>query len=278
MRQLIVNADDFGLAVPVNEAVERAHRDGILTSASLMVGGAAAADAVRRARDMPRLEVGLHVVVVQGRPVLSPGEVEALVDGNGEFPRDLVRAGFRYFFLPRAREQLEREVRAQFEAFRQTGLVLDHVNAHNHMHLHPTLLSVILRVGREYGLRAMRIPDEPARAGGGLPMLAERAVMLPWLRALRFRLRRCSIRSNDSVRGLRDTGAMDVERVLGLLEHIPEGLTEMYFHPATRRSEALDRAMPRYGHEAELRALTDPRVRRAVEAAGIRLTTFSEAF
>ena len=148
MKRLIVTGDDFGLAGPVNEAIAEAHRRGILTTASLMVSGAAAKDAVERARALPSLRVGLHVVVVEGRPVLPPDEVPDLVDRSGVFSTRLTRAGFNFFFRPDVRRQLEREIRAQFEAFVKTRLRLDHVNAHNHMHLHPTILSIVLKLGR----------------------------------------------------------------------------------------------------------------------------------
>ncbi|MBV8601489.1 MAG: hopanoid biosynthesis-associated protein HpnK, partial [Candidatus Eremiobacteraeota bacterium] len=160
-RRLIVTADDFGSSLAVNEAVERGHREGILTSASLMVAGEAAGDAIARARALPSLAVGLHVVVVNGTPVLPPRKVPALVDARGAFSDDLVGAGVRYFFDPAARRQLAAEIRAQFEAFAASGLRLDHANAHNHMHVHPTVLSTIIAVGKDFGLPGVRLPREP---------------------------------------------------------------------------------------------------------------------
>jgi len=100
VRKLIVTGDDFGLAVPVNEAIEEAHRRGILTTASLMVGAGVVADAVERARRLPTLKVGLHLVLVEGRPVLPPREIPDLVDGEGEFSSRLVGAGLNFFFRP----------------------------------------------------------------------------------------------------------------------------------------------------------------------------------
>jgi chitin disaccharide deacetylase len=283
VKRLIVTADDFGLCEPINEAVEIAHRDGILTTASLMVGGGAAADAVARARRLPTLRVGLHVVVVEDLPVLPRAQVAHLTDGDGYLSRNLVSAGVRFFFDPAARRQLEAEIRAQFEAFAATGLTLDHVNAHNHMHLHPTVLGIILRVGREFGLRAMRVPYEPPwvawrLAGRGLgAKLAGAAGLAPWLGVLRARLRLLGIRANDVVLGLGATGAMDEPTVLRLLEIVPDGrVTEMYFHPATRRSPESDRTMPSYRQDAELAALTSPRVRAALETRDIRLVTFAD--
>ncbi len=282
VRQLIVTADDFGLAVPVNQAVEEAHRRGILTAASLMVGGGAAADAVERARRLPTLRVGLHLALVHARPVLPPEEVPDLVDGSGELSRRLAAAGFSWFFRPGVRRQLAAEVRAQFAAFRATGLALDHVNAHNHMHLHPTLAGLIVRIGRDFGLRAVRVPYEPplasARAAGRgrLPRLLTAAGLAPWLALLRLRLRRAGVRSNQRVFGLYDSGRMDAGLVERLVAELPGGVTEIYFHPAAGRAPELDRQMPAYRHEAELAALVSPRIGEALRAAGIRRIAFSD--
>jgi hopanoid biosynthesis associated protein HpnK len=282
VKRLIVNGDDFGLAVSVNEAIEAAHREGILTTASLMVSGEAAADAVERARRLPTLRVGLHVVLVQGRPVLPPHEVRDLVDGNGELPTRLVRAGFRFFFLPSVRRQLEAEIRAQFQAFRDTGLPLDHANGHAHMHVHPTVLALMIRVGREFGLRAVRVPSEPLvvswrAAGAGLfPRLLSTLLLAPWTTLVRRRLREAGLRANDHVFGMNDSGRMDADLVRRMLERLPEGVTEMYFHPATRRCPRLEHDMPGYRNEDELRALTSPAVRDALVASGARRIAFGD--
>ena len=281
-RRVILTADDFGLAVAVNEAVEEGHRRGVLTTASLMVGAAAAGDAVARARRLPTLRVGLHVVLVQGRPTLPPARVPDLVDERGDFTDRLVSAGFAWFFRPGVRRQLEDEIRAQYAAFRDTGLPLDHVNAHNHMHLHPTLLALILAVGREYGLRAVRVPCEPplasfrAARSGLARRLATAAGMAPWIALLRRRLRRAGLKSNRFVFGLNDSGNMTAELLGRMVGELPAGVTEIYFHPATGGSPELDRQMPGYHHEAELAALTAPGIGDALRAAGIRRIAFCD--
>ena len=160
-RRVILTADDFGLSEGVNEAVERAHRQGLLSTASLMVAGPAAADAVRRARAMPDLRVGLHLVVVEGASV-RPSAVKGLVDAAGDFSSDQVGAAIDYFFWPKQRKQLRSEIRSQFSAFAKTGLRLDHANAHKHMHLHPTVGRMLVQVGAQFGLKAVRVPQEPA--------------------------------------------------------------------------------------------------------------------
>lgn len=282
MRRLIVTGDDFGLALPVNEAIEEAHRRGILTTASLMIGADAAADAVARAKRLPSLRVGLHLVLVEGRPVLPVRAVPALVDEHGEFSTRLVAAGFKFFLRPSARRQVEAEIRAQFEAFRKTGLILDHVNAHNHMHLHPTVLGLILKIGRDYGLKAVRVPYEPlgpswrAAGSGFVPRLMTWLLLLPWTSLLKLRLRLAGLRCNDFVFGLHDSGRLHRELVIRFLQELPEGVTEIYFHPASRRCPEIDRTMADYQHERELEALLSPSVREALAASGIRPLAFGE--
>lgn len=264
-RRLITVADDFGLSLAVNEAVETAARDGILTSASLMVGAPFAADAVSRARRLgDRLAVGLHLVVVEGPAVLPAAQIPDLVDANGMFPSGQAGLGVRYAFSARTRRQLTAEIRAQFAAFAATGLALDHANAHKHMHLHPFVGATMIRIGREFGLRAVRVPAERPAHGLGA------AALHRWTRLLRRQARRGGMLVNDRILGLADTGHMTPERVAGLLMRLPPGLTEMYFHPAARRDEPLRRFMPEYEHEAEFRALMQTKLPPAVA-----LTTYS---
>ncbi|MGA3037039.1 MAG: hopanoid biosynthesis-associated protein HpnK [Vulcanimicrobiaceae bacterium] len=264
----MVTADDFGLSTSVNDAVERAHREGILTAASLMVAAPGTGDAIARARAMPSLGVGLHVVLVNGRPKLPPSQVPDLVDQSGDFPTDLVAAGVRYFFHPGARRQLEAEIRAQFEAFAQTGLPLDHVNAQNHMHVHPTVLATILRVGADFGMRAVRIPREPflpswrsAHRDLGL-RLGNSVLLAPWLALMQLQIERAGMLHNDAVLGLSDTGKMTSERVQRLLEQLPAGVTELYFHPDADSDE--------------LKALCDPAVIRTVRSGQILSMNFAQ--
>ncbi|HEY9085940.1 MAG TPA: hopanoid biosynthesis-associated protein HpnK [Candidatus Tyrphobacter sp.] len=270
MKRLVVTADDFGASLEINEAVERAHREGMLTAASLMVGESAFDDAVERARRMPKLGVGLHVSLVNARPVLPKEQVPDLVDARGNFDDNLVRAGVRYFFLPRVRKQLEAEIRAQFEAYAATGLALDHVDGHNHLQVHPTLFSIIMRIGRDYGMRAMRVPWEPSGIVNAL-------LIRPWAALMRTRLHRAGIRSNDALFGLKDTGRLSEARVLEILSALPEGLNELYLHPrAGAGIHGNDTAG--YAREEELDTLLSPRVRDAISAHGIRPVRYGDSF
>lgn len=253
---LIVTADDFGLDLAVNEAVEQAHARGVLGAASLMVAAPAAADAVARARRLPGLAVGLHLVLADGRATSPPAAIPDLVGPDGRFGARMARDGVRFFFLPRVRRQLAAEIRAQFEAFAATGLELDHVNAHKHFHLHPTILSLVMSISREFGSPAIRLPAEPGMAWW----------LAPWVRRMRARLDRAGIAHNDHVFGLHASGGMDEARLLETLARLPAGLTEIYCHPATRNG--LTPTMPGYRHTDELAALLSPRVREAVARLG----------
>jgi chitin disaccharide deacetylase len=281
LKFLIVTADDFGLHASVNRAVELAARDGVLTTASLMVGAPAAAAAVRIARELPGLAVGLHVVLADGWSVLPHRSIPALVDGQGRFGNNMVRDGVRFFALPAVRRQLEAEIRAQFQAFADTGLPLDHVNAHKHFHLHPTLLEMLLRIGGEFGVPALRLPREPTwvarRAGGAIAGPAVAGLLAPWLAIMRRRLRAARIAHNDYVFGISDSGSMDEARLLEFLGKLPDGVTEIYLHPAVESGTAIAPSMAGYRHADELAALISPRVRAAVSACGAQTGGFRRA-
>jgi hopanoid biosynthesis associated protein HpnK len=266
---LIVTADDFGAAREVNDAVEQGHRDGILTAASLMVSAPAAADAVARAKAYPRLRVGLHIVLVEGRPTLPPGAVPDLVDASGHFRTDMAAAAANMFLRPKVRRQLEAEIAAQFDAFAATGLTLDHANTHKHFHLHPTIAATILRVGKRHGLRAMRVPLEPndvLRKADPKAKLPSAFRTAPWAMLARGRLRAAGMRVPDRVFGLAWSGAMTTARVLGLIENLPDGLTELYLHPATGPYPG---NAPGYRYADELAALVAPRVVEAFRNSAI---------
>jgi chitin disaccharide deacetylase len=262
----------------VNEAVEQAHRHGILSTTSLMVGGPAAADAVARAHRLPELRVGLHLNLIDGRPLLPEAEIPRLVCEKGEFDRNMARAGVRFFFFPSVRRQLACEIRAQFEAFRATGLALDHVNAHQHMHLHPYVARLIIEIGQDYGVKAVRVPSEPVavlrRAFHGERYRSPASH--GWNAVLRRRLQRAGLRTNDHVFGLAWSGGMVEARILSLVPHLPDGISEIYFHPATERTPSLVAAMPSYRHPEELAALLSPKVRNCIAESGIRLVSYRD--
>jgi len=242
-----------------------------------MVGAPAAADAVARARRLPGLKVGLHLVLVEGRALLPPDRVPDLVDGEGRFRSNMARAGAAIFFRPAVRRQLAAEIEAQFAAFRSTGLDLDHVNAHKHFHLHPTIAGLLLRIGREFGMQALRVPLEPpailAASGERGPRIVA-TLARPWAALLRRRVRALGLTVPDNVFGLAWSGAMTAPRLAALIGHLPAGLSEIYLHPAT--AGVFPGAARGYRYREELEALIDPGVAAALRGSGARTGGFAD--
>jgi len=274
---VVITADDFGLAEEVNDAVEAASSGGVLTAASLMVAGPAAAHAVACARRLRRLRVGLHVVLVDGRSVLPPERLPDLVDRAGWFRKGMVELAFETVARPTVRRQLAAEIEAQFAAFQATGLPLDHVSAHKHFHLHPSIASAIIAIGRRYGLAALRVPTEPRSVLAAVEPQSRPSpvsVTAPWARLLARAARRSGLRTPDAVFGLAWTGGMTASRLAGLLHHVPAGRTEIYLHPATR-DEFPGHACG-YRYREELAALTAPSVIEAVRRDDLKLGGYAD--
>ena len=269
-RRLIVNADDFGLSQSVNEAVIRAHRDGILTSASLMVNEPGCGEAVKLAKENPRLGVGLHLTLLMGRSALSPQKIPGLVNSRGEFSNNPVGVGMSYFFKRGLRDQLRAEIRAQFEKFHATGLPLDHVNGHLHLHLHPTIFRILMEDAEKLGIKRMRLTrDCLARsrrmAGGHWFYRVSHAVIYEWLSGRACEpLRRRGIKHAQITFGLLQNARVDEEYILKLLPELPPGDSELYSHPS------LDEFKP------EFDALVSPRVKELVKKLGIELIRYQD--
>lgn len=280
MRRLIVSADDFGLSEEVNEAIEIAHRDGLLSTASLMVAGPASVDAVRRAKRLPGLRVGLHLVVIEGDTALPGATIPAIATPDDRFGTSQLGLGIDYFFRPSARRALAREIEAQFRAFVASGLRLDHANAHKHMHLHPTVGRLLIETGLHYGLRHVRTPCEPpaplAAAETHFDSLGASALRR-WCGVLRHQIACAGMTTNDFCFGLAWSGQMRAGRVAGLVPHLPEGLSELYFHPALEQNALLQSLMPDYDQRGEFDALISPELRDAVRRSRIVLTDWTGA-
>ncbi|MBX9750329.1 MAG: hopanoid biosynthesis-associated protein HpnK [Roseococcus sp.] len=268
MKRLIFTADDLGLAAETNEAIERAHREGVLTAASLMVGEAGFEEGLRVARANPGLAVGLHLTLTDGVPVLPAAQIPALTQKNGRFRDDMAALGLLLALSPMAKAELAAEVAAQMERFTATGLTCDHVNAHKHYHLHPLIAAALMQAAAGAGVRCLRLPWEPGAlvraVDAGSPRQAEWALK-PWCRTLRKRALNWSLLAPDQVVGLAWSGHFTAERLLGVLPLLPEGVTELYFHPAT--AGGFPGSAPGYAYAGELAALCDPRV--AAQLSGL---------
>lgn len=273
MKTAIITADDFGVSVEVNAAVEQAHREGILTVTSLMVTGVAALDAVARARANPTLGVGLHVALAETPPALPPAQIPDLVDDAGRFRIESLPVAMALLGKASVRRQLADEIDAQFALFAATGLALDHVNSHKHIHLHPVIAATLLEVGKRHGMTAVRAPVEPRAVLARFEAATGLHIARPFARHVQRRMRAGGMTVPDHTFGLAWSGAMHAGRLRGVLEHLPDGVSEIYLHPATGHYPL---SAPTYAYEAELAALVDPETRAVVERRGIRLARFAD--
>jgi hopanoid biosynthesis associated protein HpnK len=269
-RRLIVNADDFGRSRSINEAVIRAHQDGILTSASLMVNEPGFDEAVRLAKENPKLGVGLHLSLLCAHSALSPEKIPGLVNDRGEFSNNPVGVGFRYFFNRSLQEPLRAEIHAQFDRFRASGLPLDHVNGHLHLHLHPVVFTILMEDAEQLGIRHLRLTrDCFARSRRMTPgrwfYRISHAAIYEWLSSrAREPLRQHGIKHAQITFGLLQNARVDEEYILRLLPELPPGDSELYSHPS----------LDEFRHEFD--ALVSPRVKELVNKLGIELIRYQD--
>jgi chitin disaccharide deacetylase len=212
----------------------------------------------------------LHLTLLAGHAALPPAQISGLVDGSGRFSDSPVSVGFRYFFDRRLRSQLGREIAAQFERFQATGLTLDHVNGHLHLHLHPIVFDLLMTGAAAWGIRRLRLTFDPWRINRGL-VRGHRLYRLSHyciFRLLSARARpilgRLGIRHTARVFGLLQNGRVDEAYVSGLLGRLPPGDSELYSHPSLDESKQ------------EFNALVSPRVKAAVAAGGIQLIRYQD--
>ena len=272
-----MTGDDFGLSRAVNRGIVEAHDGGVLTRASLMITGDAAAEAVALARTRPSLSVGLHLVVVDGRATLPPWEISAIVDSAGRFRASPLAAGLRYQFSGAARRDIGREIRAQLERFRDTGLSLSHVDGHHHMHLHPVVLGTLVALSREFEIPAIRLPSEELALAlaldgrGAAGKVFWSAIFLGLRRHGEKRLAEAGVGFSERVYGLLETGRISEEYLLGLIPRIRADRVELYCHPALALPGDPADGRPDSG-QRELDALVSERVRESVARSGFVLS------
>jgi hopanoid biosynthesis associated protein HpnK len=280
-RRLIVNADDFGASEEVNEAVIRAFKEGVLTSTSLMVSAPAAEQAVRLAKENPGLAVGIHLVTVVGQSVLPHSEIPTLVDENGNFSNNPVTAGLKYFFSPPARRELRRELAAQFEKFKSTGLRLSHIDGHLHLHVHPVIFNAALELGAKYGCRNMRVPVEERRLAlefdrSSIALKSIHSILFGGLASyMKKKLLDRGFVFPERVYGNLQSGRMSEGYFVYALENLAADASEIYFHPAVftdEKSLNSDECQA----SIEFEALISPKVKDRIQSLGIRLINYSD--
>ena len=268
-RRLIVTADDFGRSASINAAVIQAHCEGILTCASLMVNGDAFDEAVALAKANPKLGVGLHLTLCCGKATLDADEIPDLVNDDGSLPHSAVAAGFAYYFSRGLREQLRKEIAAQFQRFESTGLPCDHVNGHLHFHIHPTVLPLVIEEAKRHDIRALRW-THPVKTewklgrGHWLYRRSHWMVFRTLSKRARPLMQAEAIRSADRVFGLLEDSRVTEKFILNLLPELPPGNSELYSHPS----------LDEFRHEYD--ALVSARVKQSIAEQGIELIRYQD--
>jgi len=287
VRRLIINADDFGLTAGVNRAIVEAHQRGVVTSTTMMANAGAVEDAVARARSS-RLSVGCHVVLIDGVPVLPPQNIPRLIaDGQGARFRDNW-LGFASRALRKRfdQDQIAAEVEAQIRRIQQTGLALTHLDSHKHVHVLPPVLTPMLRAARACGVRAVRNPFAPLR-----PLALAHLLRRPrlWSRYTEVKLLRhfssefrhavadAGVLTTDGTFGIVATGALDEQLFAAIVGSLPEGTWELVCHPGYCDQDLRQvKTRLRESRQQELRVLTSPAARQAIEAAGVELISYAD--
>jgi predicted glycoside hydrolase/deacetylase ChbG (UPF0249 family) len=287
MRNLIVNADDLGWTQGVNQGIAEAHRNGIVTSASLLANGMAFAGAVELVRAMPSLAVGVHLNLSDGAPMAAREQVKSLVNKAGMLEGGteglLVRLARRRLVL----DQVEREWDAQIRRVREAGIQPTHLDGHKHVHMLPGLFEIALRLAKRHEIGAVRVALEAstlraALSTGGkqhVSVVMKQGVQARGLKLLardaRKLAERVGIATADYFCGIAQTGEITREGVARLLENLPQGTTELMCHPGYVDAELGESATRLQGsRQMEVEILTDTGIRNLVASQGIRLIDY----
>lgn len=286
MKELILNADDFGLTQGINRGIIRAHREGILTSATLMATGPAFNHAVEQARANPTLGVGCHLVLTGGSAAAPHGQIPSLVDENGRLPQSLTVLVTNVTTGRVPPIEIETELRAQIEKIRRAGIEPSHLDTHKHTHAHPTIMNALGRVAQQSGITRVRNPVEDLRDSwrsnrsdgiNTVRNLAAAATVSAVASGFRVIANKYALRSPDHFLGLAVTGQLGAGALCRLIDALDEGQSEIMLHPGicdddlARTGSRLQRQ-----RETEMEGLLAPEVRRAVEERGVRLISYRD--
>ena len=284
-----MNADDLGWTGGVNRGIVEAHRNGIVTSATLLANGAAFEDGIRAVRGTPGLGVGVHLNLTNGRPILPPEQVPSLVDERGEFYGKTPQLLLRMASGKLALAEVEQEWDAQIRKIHDAGIEPTHLDGHKHVHMLPKLFPMAVRLAKKHGIGSVRIAHESSslraalasgqahNSGAVLKQGAQARGLKLLARDARELAERAGIDAADYFCGIAQTGELTQQGLERLLSVLPEGITELMCHPGYADGE-LEKSGTRLraSREAELRILTDTGIRNSVASRGIRLINYAQ--
>ncbi len=275
MKRLIVNADDFGLAESVNEGIIKAHRDGIVTSTSLLAGGRGAEHAAALAKDNPSLGIGVHLCVTLERPVSPPEKIPSLIDNNGRLPGGPLPFATGLFSGRVKPRDIEAELRAQIERALALGITPTHIDGHQHLFMLGPVFEIAVRLTKEFGIKAMRYPVGPWDGLYCPARTMEKLFLESIAKSQLKRLEASGLSRPDHFFGVPETGRMDSGKLLRIIERLPEGTSEIMCHPGLENLTLAKEINWGYGWKTELEAVTDGQVKERIKVSGIELISYA---
>lgn len=279
MARLIINADDFGSFEGVNRAVEKSIREGALRSTTIMAGGNAFDDAVEVARRNPSLGVGVHLTLVRGRPVLTKDEIPSLVDENGMFYEDYGAFIKKYLTGRVSLDEIRSELSAQIRKAEAAKIDITHVDSHQHMHVLPGILGIVIGIARDAGIKAMRVPSASIFLGSatnGIGQLIGRTGLFTLSEIARMRAKLAHINSPEHFDGIVAGEAVSEEYMMYAIENLHGGTTEIMVHPGDDNAALQKSADWEHDFEKELNSITSEKVMKLIESKKVELISFRD--
>lgn len=274
MKWLIINADDFGVTKKINNGIINSYVNGVLTSTSIMANGEAFRDAVRLSRKIPDLSIGVHLVLVGEKSVLPPQEVPSIIGPNGRLIENYSLFIHKFFLRQIRRIDIKKEIRAQIEKILAAGIDISHINGHQHLHVLPWILDLVLELAKEYKISWVRNSYDCITSKKQWDQLGLRVIA----NIAKNKIKKRKLKTSDYFYGAGYSGKLTEKNLLYVLENIPQGISELMCHPGDYDAQLKSRYKRFWGcgWKEEQDALTSARVKNFIERKEIILTSYSE--
>ncbi len=270
-KKIIINADDLGIAPGVNRGIVEAHLNGVLNSTSLMVNASFTEDAVRKVRQLPDLRVGLHISLIGGKPVCSAKELPTLTDQDGYFPKRGINLIWKLITGRVRLNDIAKEIRAQIELMKSFGFKIAHIDSHDHVHLFPPIMNIIIPLAKEFKISRIRIANQAIFVNRKLPQILKSNL----LSFLSYYSKKGLVNNNISFCehswGFAESGNLDEKALTRIIHSLGEGVNEVFCHPGYVDKELLSIFPVVYHWEEELKALTSPKIKALIVDCGVEL-------
>lgn len=279
-KRLIVNADDFGLCEGVNKAVERSHKEGILTSATIMAGFDSTQRAIEMAKGVPKLGVGVHLNLTEGKAVCQNEDTKYLLDDDGGFKYSAGKVAIKSLLCGKTRKAIETELTAQVQSLLDMGLKPTHLDSHKHVHTFPTIWPIVVKIAEKFGIRAIRWPCEAMKTSNSdWPLPSKSGKTRTLIISTMARIDRAKDKKyivTDAFYGVAHTGKADDDFWQAVSRHASTGVSEVMVHPGYADGLDPDKTRLIQQRQVELESLCSEKTKAFIADAGIELINYGE--